>query len=228
MRRTDEANTDERRRQIVEAAARCFNSVGLHGASNSVICKEAGVSPGHLYYYFENREALIQAVFNHNWAIGQRYLDALVDMSDGLSVYLELVPPADESLSHEPETNRAFVLDVLGEVSRNPAIAEVNKAHRRQFLEKLTQIARAAERRGELADGADIEAVVFAVDMIATARDVSVAALRHDQGAYEKNTRLLLQGLLKMPSDAAPVPQAGRQRHQSRRQQSQATRLRDR
>lgn len=200
MRRTDEANTDERRRQIVEAATSCFNELGLHGASNSIICKQAGVSPGHLYYYFDNREALIQAVFAHVWADGQRYLDALIDTPHGLSVYLGLADPGELEFPEESEAELAFVLDILAEISRNPAIAKVNKTHRKQFLKKLTQMVEAAKARGELVAGAEVESVVFAIDMIATARDLSVAAMRHDQQAYEKNTRLLLKGLLKVPA----------------------------
>jgi TetR/AcrR family transcriptional repressor of uid operon len=200
MRRTDEANTDERRRQIVEAAVRCFDRLGLHGASNSVICKEAGISPGHLYYYFENREALIQAVFSHSWVLGRGYLDALVDTPHGLSVYLDLIaPPPELERPEEVARHMAFVLDILAEVGRNPAIAKVHKAHRKQFLAKLTQMVEAARARGELAARADVEVVVYAVDMIAAARDVNVAALRHDQQAYALNTRKLLKGLIKVP-----------------------------
>lgn len=200
MRRTDEANTEERRRQIVEAAVRCFCQLGLHGASNSVICKEAGVSPGHLYYYFENREALIHDVFAHLWRVGEGYLDALMTAPDALSVYLDLIPPPPELV--QPPANKgsmAFALDILAEVGRNAGIARVNKTHRRQFLAKLKQIVEAAKARGELVAGADVETVVYAVDMIAAARDVNVAALRHDQASYVLNTRKLLKGLVKVP-----------------------------
>ena len=200
MRRTDEANTEERRRQIVEAAVRCFSRLGLHGASNSIICKEAGISPGHLYYYFENREALIHDVFAHWWRVGEGYLDALMTAPDALSIYLDLIPPPPELV--QPPANKgnmAFALDILAEVGRNAGIASVNKTHRRQFLAKLRQIVEAAKASGELVAGADVETVVYAVDMIAAARDVNVAALRHDQASYVLNTRKLLQGLVKVP-----------------------------
>jgi len=200
MRRTDEANTEERRRQIVEAALRSFNRYGLHGASNSVICKEAGVSPGHLYYYFENREALIRDVFAHLWAGGQGYLDSLVHTPHGLSLYLDLLdPPPKFRQPDEAESRMAFVLEILAEVSRNPAVAKVHKAHRKVFLAKLKQMVEAAKARSELVEGADVETVVYAVDMIAAARDVNLAAMRHDQAAYLRNTRKLLKGLVKMP-----------------------------
>ena len=38
-----------RRQEILAAAHRCFLRHGLQGASISMICKEAAMSPGHLY-----------------------------------------------------------------------------------------------------------------------------------------------------------------------------------
>ena len=134
------------------------------------------------------------------WADGQRYLDALIDMPHGLSFYLDLVDAGAPEFPEESEAELAFVLDILAEISRNPAIAKVNKAHRKQFLKKLTQMVEAAKTRCELVAGTEVESVVFAIDMIATARDVSVAGMRHDQQVYEKNTRLLLKGLLRVPA----------------------------
>ena len=78
-------------------------------------------------------------------------------------------------------------------------IAKVHKAHRKVFLAKLKQMVEAAKARSELVEGADVETVVYAVDMIAAARDVNLAAMRHDQAAYLRNTRKLLKGLVKMP-----------------------------
>ncbi len=53
------ARADVRRHQILSAAARCFRERGFHGASVSQISKAAGMSAGHMYHYFENKEAII-------------------------------------------------------------------------------------------------------------------------------------------------------------------------
>ncbi|QYU68460.1 TetR/AcrR family transcriptional regulator [Leptolyngbya sp. 15MV] len=50
---------DKRRRQILDAALRCFRESGFRGASVSDICKVAGMSPGHLYHYFPSKEAIV-------------------------------------------------------------------------------------------------------------------------------------------------------------------------
>ena len=48
-----------RREHILDAAERCFARNGFHRSSIHDICKEAGVSPGALYVYFDSKEALI-------------------------------------------------------------------------------------------------------------------------------------------------------------------------
>jgi AcrR family transcriptional regulator len=51
-----------RRQQILDAAAECFRKSGFHGASMSEIAKSFGMSAGHIYNYFESKEAIIEAM----------------------------------------------------------------------------------------------------------------------------------------------------------------------
>jgi TetR/AcrR family transcriptional repressor of uid operon len=200
MRRTDHANTEERRQQLVRAALSSFNALGLHGASIGTICKEAGLSPGHLYYYFENKEALIEAVFLNEWDVGQHYLDALLHRPNCLAIYLGLVPDTSGDLPVSSVANKAFALDVLAEVSRNDTIARINRDHRKQYLAKLAEMTAAARSRGELLDSVCDEAVVSAVDMVATARYVQQAANRYDEVRYRETARRLLEGVINLPA----------------------------
>ena len=60
--RTADARTDraiERKRQILEGAARVFRRDGLHAAGMREIAAELGMHVGNLYYYFENKQALL-------------------------------------------------------------------------------------------------------------------------------------------------------------------------
>ncbi len=49
---------EERREQIIVAALAVFAEKGYEQASTNVICKEAGVSKGLLFHYFENKKGL--------------------------------------------------------------------------------------------------------------------------------------------------------------------------
>jgi AcrR family transcriptional regulator len=61
-RRPKAEGTEDRREQIIDAALRVFARKGVARATNKDIAREAGITPGLIYYYFADKEALLQAV----------------------------------------------------------------------------------------------------------------------------------------------------------------------
>ena len=53
---------EDRREQIIDAAMRVFAQKGYSNATNKDIAREAGITPGLIYYYFESKEALLYAI----------------------------------------------------------------------------------------------------------------------------------------------------------------------
>ncbi len=53
---------EDRREQIIDAALRVFAGKGFTKATNKDIAREAGITPGLIYYYFESKEALFNAL----------------------------------------------------------------------------------------------------------------------------------------------------------------------
>ena len=53
---------NSRRTQILEAAQRCFKKQGFHKTTLRDIAQEFGMSAGHIYNYFSNKEAIIEAL----------------------------------------------------------------------------------------------------------------------------------------------------------------------
>jgi AcrR family transcriptional regulator len=51
-----------RRDQIIDAAMRVFSQKGFARATNKDIAREAGITPGLIYYYFESKEDLLKAI----------------------------------------------------------------------------------------------------------------------------------------------------------------------
>ncbi|MBN2777320.1 MAG: TetR/AcrR family transcriptional regulator [Bacteroidales bacterium] len=59
----EEIRTDKRK-QIMEAAVKLFAEKGFHAASISLIAKEAGISKGLIYNYFDSKETLLKEIMD--------------------------------------------------------------------------------------------------------------------------------------------------------------------
>ena len=49
-------------RVVVGTSRRCFARSGFHKTTTAEICAEAGMSPGNLFHYFKNKNAIIEAI----------------------------------------------------------------------------------------------------------------------------------------------------------------------
>ncbi len=78
-----------RRREILDAAARLFASHGFHAASMREIAAAAGMLPGSLYYHFPSKDELLLAVYEDGVRrIAERF-DAALKPADSPWVRLE-------------------------------------------------------------------------------------------------------------------------------------------
>ena len=64
----------ERREQILDAASVCFARERFHGASIAQISKLSGMSPGHIYHFFDNKEAIVSGIVER---MATRWLELL-------------------------------------------------------------------------------------------------------------------------------------------------------
>src|SRR6266853_3064959 len=53
---------EDRRDQIIDAAMRVFAQKGFTRATNKDIAREAGITPGLIYYYFDSKEDLLKTI----------------------------------------------------------------------------------------------------------------------------------------------------------------------
>ena len=56
------------RDRILDTALRLFNQSGTAAVSTNHIADALGISPGNLYYHFRNKEAIIRALFEQQFA----------------------------------------------------------------------------------------------------------------------------------------------------------------
>ena len=156
---TQRPSVEDRRQQIREAAAVCFRRSGFHGASMAEIAKEANLSVGQIYRYFENKEAIIEAIVEHDIAEKRAKFDEFYATEGDFSRYM--VETCSQAVERFWDPARAALdLEVMAEAARNPKVAEIlrrreeaEKQFKGPFSERIRRpgwTAEEAEQRGEL------------------------------------------------------------------------------
>ncbi len=148
---------EQRRQQILNAAAECFRRYGFHGASIAKISKEAGMSAGHIYHFFENKEAIIAAIVEQRV---EQSIDLVTSFESETDVFGAMVERVD--LGFEDCTDPAYTglwLEVLAESARNPQIAEIVQNADRKMRQRITRLEGMARRSRGLETRLDPEAV---------------------------------------------------------------------
>jgi TetR/AcrR family fatty acid metabolism transcriptional regulator len=59
--------TDDKRRQILDAAVRVFARQGYEASPVGDVAREAGVAYGLVYHYYGSKDAVLEAVFREAW-----------------------------------------------------------------------------------------------------------------------------------------------------------------
>ena len=113
----------DRTQQVLDAAAKCFVHNGFHGTSMAELAKQAGMSVGHIYHYFENKEAIIAAIVRRE---ADRQLDRFRELRQEKDVVKGLLDRAAPAIARRLDRGDAGLwLEVLAEAGRNPAVAAV-------------------------------------------------------------------------------------------------------
>lgn len=119
----ERAHVDARRAQVLDAAAACFRRSGFHGARMADISKAAGMSTGHIYHYFESKEAIIAALVERDRNELHDILESFRAQSDFIAAMIDGV---DEGLARVARPERSAIkMELLAEAARNPKIAEL-------------------------------------------------------------------------------------------------------
>jgi len=147
-RRTDPERAQNRRNQVLEAAAVCFSRSGFHGASMSEISKQAGMSAGHIYNYFDSKDAIIMAIVERE---SEYVTGLLVDLQTREDPLQAMIDDArqhiDETLDPQPWH---MPLEMYAEASRNPVIADKLRVHEENSRIQLRKLVKEGRERRNL------------------------------------------------------------------------------
>lgn len=128
---------DQRREEILAAAVRCFREKGFHAASMSSIAAAFGMSAGHIYNYFESKDAIIEALVD-KWS--EEYVKQLrfhwsLDPENNRRNIAETIET--ELRRWQDDTNRALFFEIAAECTRNSRIDAAVKRAQDKALQHL-------------------------------------------------------------------------------------------
>jgi len=169
----DQTRAQVRRQQILDAAAACFVREGFHGSSIAKISKVAGMSPGHIYHFFESKEAIIAALVQRKL---ERSLEVVLHFESADDLFQAMIDRVEMGLDEKTDLDTAALeMEILAEAARNPTVAAIVRnadAAKRARLRSLYIAARQA-RGLEVADDAAAAEVLMALFEGLSARAIS-------------------------------------------------------
>ncbi|MBJ7314048.1 TetR/AcrR family transcriptional regulator [Rugamonas sp. CCM 8940] len=180
-RRSDPERAQHRRKQVLDAATLCFSRSGFHGASMAEISKAAGMSAGHIYNYFDNKDAIIMAFVEQDV---ERIMAELLELEKNDDPLQAMLDDAAKSVKEnlDPALWRLW-MEVCAEAARNPKIAAaVVDADLRARLRFRTLFQLARERKGLAHDDFTVDGRIEAI--VALFQGLSLRAL-HNPGLDE-------------------------------------------
>jgi TetR/AcrR family fatty acid metabolism transcriptional regulator len=160
--------SEEKRRQILDAAVRVFARRGFHTSRVGDIAEEAGVAHGLLYHYFSSKDDVLETIFRENWGVLLERIDAVEESREPARDLLRHVAVILlRTWQHEPDVVRVLVR----EIARSPEVQD----RIGELVKPIATIRRIIERgieSGEFRSDLDpaLAAVVFygAIDELLT------------------------------------------------------------
>jgi len=157
MPRTPDTGED-RREQIIDAAMRVFAQKGFTRATNRDVAREAGITTGLIYYYFESKEALLKTLLEERSPL--RLVTQMVPemQQQPPEIFLPMLVQRVLGIV-EGEQFVAMVRVVLPEILHNPEIAPLMSGFLQRVLGFLGGYLRAQIAQGMLRADINLDVV---------------------------------------------------------------------
>ncbi len=111
-----------RRAHILDAAELCFARHGFHRTTMQDICREAAVSPGAFYVYFDSKEALIAGICERDRA---EFVERFAAVANAPDLLAALSSFASQYFAEEPAHKRLMCIEIGVESTRNARVGEI-------------------------------------------------------------------------------------------------------
>ncbi len=184
---------EQRREQILLAAATVFKMKGFHAARTEEICTAAGISPGTLFRHFKDKDTIIAAVAS---AEVQDYVIGIEELlSESGLKFIQNMRPSELKVLLRPSRFELSTESWL-ELSRNPSLRSI--AVDADLRVRNAFIASFKEAKRKKLVRADLDPASAAALMIALFTGLAAEVEFDSSADAGKNTHLLARGLSDM------------------------------
>jgi AcrR family transcriptional regulator len=163
MPRISEEYREERRRHVLVCAWRCFARDGFHVTSMDDVIAETGMSASGVYRYISGKDELIEAAGLEAAAMLRAVFERLL-AADEPPRPAELVAVLAAELGSGPNSDLSRIaIQAWAEALRNPAVHTNARAFHAELRGRLGRLVGRWQESGELAPGADPDAIGLAL-----------------------------------------------------------------
>lgn len=143
------------RERILCAAERCFARRGFHAASIADIAGTAEMSPGLIYRYFANKNAIVLAIIERQLQEGRGIIDRAQDPGDLVGLVMHAFD--HWSRRDDDSMSASMFLEIAAETSRDADIARTAHAADEAIRASLgAALQRSAQARGRTLAAAEL------------------------------------------------------------------------
>jgi len=208
LRKANAEKTEQRRRQVLDAATRCFREKGFAGASIADICNAAGMSPGHLYHYFASKDDIVAAIAEEDRASAAETMGRLAEQDNLVDALLASLNPTVDLGDYAIDGGLAF--DVFAEAGRNPRVASAVRSIYREVNKGLAALISEAQNKRQVPTSIDPHGA--ALTITALVEGLVVMGVSHDDAELARATpsvKRMIRAALGEPlavTDDQPAP----------------------
>jgi len=147
--RRRKSSAEEKKSLILNSAVKVFSQKGFHRCRISDIANEAGVAYGLVYHYFENKQEILQTIFEKNWGLLTKVIDTVEEQTDDLSQKLLLITSFMlDAYKLAPDIIQVMVMEIArsSKFLKKPKIEAFEKA-----FSRLGEILSHHQKKGDIA-----------------------------------------------------------------------------
>jgi len=164
MPKVSQDHPDERRRQILRAAGRCFAEQGFHTTTMHDIIKASRLSAGAIYNYFSSKEDIIAAIADARHAREAELFRQADGEPDPFVAMQNLARTMFEQLSDEgQDEERRVGVQLWAEALGNEKLRRMTKEGTAEPHRVLSRLVERMKASGDLPVGLDSDATARAM-----------------------------------------------------------------